>query len=60
MKDLFFSICVGCFSICSFNFLYGFWCGVWGKEPNQYVMGFWGCLTWWIVYDAVKEIGWLR
>lgn len=60
MKDFFVRLCIGCFSVCSFNFMYGFLCGFLGIESNPYTMGFFGCLAWWIVYDGAKEIGWVK
>ena len=60
MKDFFLRLCVGCFCICSFNFLYGFYCGFFDKVSDTYFMGFFGCLVWWIVVDMLKELGWLK
>jgi hypothetical protein len=60
MKDLFFRVCIGCFCILTVDYLYGFYCGLFDKVQDPYLAGFWGCLFWWIVYDAVKEMGWLK
>lgn len=60
MKDVFFRICIGCFCICTVDFFYGVYCGLFGKVPDEYLAGFFGCLFWWIIYDVVKEMGWLK
>lgn len=56
MKDLFLRICIGCFCVGTVMFL----CDVFGWNKDGYGCGFWGCLFWWIVVDACKEMGWLK
>lgn len=60
MKNVFLQICVGCFSVCSFNFLYGFYCGLFDKMQDEYIRGFFGCLTWWVCYDVCLGLGWIK
>ena len=60
MKDLFFRLCIGVFSVETFNFIYGFCCGLFGKVQDDYCRGFFGCLAWWIVMDGIKKIGWYK
>ena len=57
MKDLFLRICIGCFAVLTFDYLYGFYCGFVGKTEDDFTRGFFGCLFWWILCDAFLVLG---